>query len=257
MLKLAYFSIFITCIVVIFLTYIYSRGFVYPNGAQKIDSSLGANPVSLFAATLLPVGLYVYLISKNVTSKLFYLFTTLVIFWFSIMAESKAAWIIFILQSILFYIFFPKNRKAITFLYFFILLIVVSNDELKFFLRNELINSDSNNADRLVLLRAGMSLASHNSLIGVGVGNLNFEIHNAYVGRIAEQGVLGLIFFAMLILYGISRLKISAHLDRVLLIQLVSVSFLGFFSTIISTHFLLYFLIGIIISSNQGYRERI
>ena len=107
MLKLAYFSIFITCIVGIFLTYIHSRGFVYPNGAHKINSGLGANPISLFAATLLPVGLYVYLISKNVTSKLFYLFTILVIFYFSIMAESKAAWVIFFLQSILFLILFP------------------------------------------------------------------------------------------------------------------------------------------------------
>jgi O-antigen ligase len=211
----------------------------------------------LFAATLLPIGFYLYLITKNVISKLFYLFSTHVIFCFSIMSESKAAWGIFFLQFILIFILFPKKRKTTTFLYFSILLLVVSNDDFQFLLGNELINSASNNADRLALSKAGMSLASHNLLIGVGVGNLDFEIHNAYIGRLAEQGILGLFFLVALIFYCILRLKISVPLDRILLIQLISVSLFAFFSTIVSTHFLLYFLIGIAISSNQRFRDRI
>jgi O-antigen ligase len=195
-----YMSVYILCRI-----FVFGEGFRYGNGQVKLDSSLGANPVSSYAALFFVVGL-VFL--KNVKSrflKIVNLAGIMALGTVSLLSESKASWVIIIVSVVIYLIFLPAKQK-VSIIFVGLLLVLSQFNTIYEIVALELRTSNSNTSQRFDMLVAAYRYFENNPFFGIGSSNFvlispyGTEPHSAYALILAETGIFGFLCFVLLLL---------------------------------------------------------
>lgn len=237
---------------------------VISNFLMHSGYSTDPNQRASFFAASIPIGMYFLLRQKNLILRLANYSCMAILTYGIFTSHSRTG---FIAMTVAFSLIMVKEwrRKAawivLTLLLALILLSSTSEYWFRIGLMGDLITEQRYNAveyirdpsisARYLQFRAGLGMFRDYPLTGVGIGNYKarfreyapeisrqFEAHNTYIEVLAETGLFGFFFFALIVVMGYADLKRAQYRaregDLVLLFNAVEV---GFLSILVSSFF--------------------